>query len=215
MSTQSVAPIDGATYFGVNAAKPKSKLDMDSFIRLLTVQLSNQNPMEPMNDRDFFAQMAQLGQVQGLDKVKDSVDVQKAQSLIGKEVTAVRNMSEAGSQGKNALISGIGTKLTIRDGEYYLGIREADGGIAEVKLDNLRSIAEAPQGVSTDFLGAANLIGTEVSWSRTDGTTTTTGTGIVKSIGSENGRLRATVTLPDGKTTQVSVSDFTKVGLPS
>ena len=50
-----VTPVDGNQYFGIKPATPKSELDMKSFMRLLTVQLTNQNPLEPMNDRDFFA----------------------------------------------------------------------------------------------------------------------------------------------------------------
>lgn len=122
------------------AAKPKSTLDMETFMRLLTTQLANQNPLEPMNDRDFFAQMAQLGQVQGLDAVKKSLDVTQAAALIGKQVTAVSPFTESGT-GSNELIQGTVKRLTVRNGEYYIGVQEANGGISEVKMDNIQSIA--------------------------------------------------------------------------
>ena len=61
-----VTPIDGAVYYGDKPTAARPEMDMTMFMRLLTVQLLNQNPLEPMSDGDFFGQIAQLGQVQGM-----------------------------------------------------------------------------------------------------------------------------------------------------
>lgn len=135
-----VDPINGFAYYGDKPVKAKSDLDMETFMRLLTVQLANQNPLEPMNDRDFFAQMAQLGQVEGLDKVEASISTLQASGLIGKEVTALRPMTDEGSGGENSLVNGIVTRMTIRDGKHILGVQEPTGGIVEVQLANVREI---------------------------------------------------------------------------
>lgn len=139
-----IAAINSREYFGLTSAKPKSELNMEQFLRLLTVQMQNQNPLEPMNDRDFFAQMAQLGTVDGLDKMRKSMDVSQAAALMGRNVSAVRPMSEAGSGGVNSIVQGTVSRLSIRNGEYYLGIREADGGIVDVKMGSIRSIEDSP-----------------------------------------------------------------------
>jgi flagellar basal-body rod modification protein FlgD len=136
---QVLEPYDGATYFGVKPVKPKSKLDMETFMRLLSVQLSNQNPLEPMNDRDFFAQMAQLGTVQGMDKLEKSLQVSQAAALMGKVVTAVRPMTE-GSTGSNDLVMGVVSRLVIKNGEQRLMLREPNGGEVEVGFDSIRSV---------------------------------------------------------------------------
>lgn len=136
-----VDPMNGFQYFGAGQPNTKkSELDMDTFLRLLTVQLATQNPLEPMNDRDFFAQMAQLGQVQGLDKLQSSMDMSQAASLIGKKVTAVRPMTDQGSNGQNSIVTGTVQRVTVRDGETVLGLKEANGGIVEVKLGSVREI---------------------------------------------------------------------------
>jgi len=135
-----VSPVNGSQYFGLTAAPPKSALDMNTFMRLLSTQLANQNPLEPMNDRDFFAQMAQLGQVQGTDKMLDKLDVLQASSLIGKTVDAVRPMTASGSNGTNSIVTGTVTRLTVKNGEYMLGIKEANGGVAEVSFDAIREV---------------------------------------------------------------------------
>lgn len=130
-----------ASYFGVTPAKPKEGLDMQKFLELLAVQMQNQNPLEPMNDRDFFAQMAQLGQVQGLDDVNKKLTVSQAAELMGRKVTAVRPMSETTS-GQPELVEGTVKQLTVKDGKYMLGIQEADGGIVEVEMSNIQQIRD-------------------------------------------------------------------------
>lgn len=128
------------SYFGLTAGATKKKeLDMQAFLELLTAQLVNQNPLEPMNDRDFFAQMAQLGTVQGLDKMNKSMEVAQASNLIGKTVTAVRPMTES-SSGQNELVSGSVEKLTVRNGEHILTLKEANGGLVDVKMSAIREV---------------------------------------------------------------------------
>ena len=105
---------------------------------LLTVQLANQNPLEPMNDRDFFAQMAQLGQVQGMDKIQGSLDFGQAANLIGKTVTAVR----PGDLSGKATVEGEVTKVAIKNGEQVITVKEADGGSVEITLSAIQSIGQ-------------------------------------------------------------------------
>lgn len=129
-----------AFYRDTPRAQPKSELDITTFIRLLTVQLANQNPLEPMNDRDFFAQMAQLGQVEGMDKLRDAMQVTQASALMGKTVTALRPMTDAGSGGENGIVTGKVVRLTIRQGEQYLGLQEPNGGIVDVRMSAIREV---------------------------------------------------------------------------
>ncbi|MBS1721909.1 MAG: flagellar hook capping protein [Armatimonadetes bacterium] len=133
-------PIDGITNNGAygTVTQSKSDLDMNTFMRLLTVQLANQNPLEPMNDRDFFAQMAQLGQVQGLQKMQDSLELGQAASMIGHTVTAVRTLTESG---ENSLVTGVVQKVSIKDGERIMTVKDDNTGVfVDVKLANIREI---------------------------------------------------------------------------
>jgi flagellar basal-body rod modification protein FlgD len=153
-----IAPVNGNDYYGTGAPvkKAQSDLDMETFLRLLTAQLANQNPLEPMNDRDFFAQMAQLGTVQGIDKLKSSAEVDQANLMIGKQVTAIRTGSETNG-GKDAFVTGIVQGVTLKNGERLLQVREANGGISEVKMGNIQSMQEAPATAKLDTaVGLAN-----------------------------------------------------------
>ncbi len=64
-------------------------LDKDAFLRLLVTQLQNQDPLNPMEDREFIAQMAQfssLEQIQNLNKTFES-----AQTTIVEHITQMNN----------------------------------------------------------------------------------------------------------------------------
>jgi flagellar basal-body rod modification protein FlgD len=69
-------------------------LNVDDFLKLITVQLTSQDPMKPMEDTQFISQMSSftsLEQMKGLSK--DFADftagqkITSAQNLIGKNVT--------------------------------------------------------------------------------------------------------------------------------
>lgn len=127
------------TQNGGSTTKSTNQLNLETFLVLLSVQMSTQNPLEPMSDRDFFAQLAQLGQVQGMDGLQSAMKSAESAGLIGKKVTALRPYSDTGSN-INEIVEGVVQKVTLKDGQHFLSLKQADGGIVEVKTDNIMSI---------------------------------------------------------------------------
>ncbi len=106
---------------------PIKELNKDAFLELLTVQLRYQDPMSPMADQDFIAQMAQFSSLEQTQNLVESMNrftdsfmrvnaVGQASSLLGREVEAVD--SETGEK-----TTGKVTKVAFVDGEpkLYLG----------------------------------------------------------------------------------------------
>jgi len=50
-----------------------NELGQDAFLKLMITQLKHQNPLEPMGNADFIAQLAQFSTVEGIDKLNKSV----------------------------------------------------------------------------------------------------------------------------------------------
>lgn len=120
---------------------PSQELDSDAFLRLLMVQLQNQDPTSPMDTNAMMEQQATLTQVQETQELNDSLaemtseiksmanymatsnQVSQASSLIGKEVTVVNPEdpdNEITGTVQEANFYSDGTTIKLEDGEEYL-----------------------------------------------------------------------------------------------
>jgi len=82
-STTAATPVSQATSSGAAA---KLGADMNSFLKLLTAQLQNQDPLAPMDANAFTAQLAQYSSIEqqiATNKNMESLlDVQRANSML-------------------------------------------------------------------------------------------------------------------------------------
>jgi flagellar basal-body rod modification protein FlgD len=176
---------------------------MQDFLQLLTTQLENQDPLNPMSDTDFFAQMAQLGQVEGIDELNNSAQVQQAQSLMGQTVVAANTNVGAGQP---AVVQGVVQALSIQNGTYYLGIEQANGVMATVPMSALQAVEQTP-----NISGLAGMVGQTVT-----GTTYTNGvagsvTGTVTNVGLVNNVPSVTIQPKTGASVTLGLSQITSV----
>ena len=68
-STQS---IDGASKSSSGVSSKNGSLGQEDFMKLLVAQLSYQDPLEPQENGEFIAQMAQFGTVSGVQELQKS-----------------------------------------------------------------------------------------------------------------------------------------------
>jgi hypothetical protein len=61
-------------------------LDKDAFLQLLVTQLRYQDPLNPMDDRDFIAQMAQFSALEQMMNLNNTFERSQAFSMIGRTV---------------------------------------------------------------------------------------------------------------------------------
>lgn len=206
MSDTTVTPTSGSGYFGSTPAAKKSTLDMSTFLNLLVTQLQNQNPLEPMDDSAFYGQIAQLGQVQGMQKLNNSADLGQAQELLGKTVAAVRpTTSESGKQGET--FTGTVSSISFKNGSQYLNVQEdGKGGTVQIQLSAISGVLP-----TVDVAGASNLIGKYVAGSVTANGKSTAVIGTVLGISAEGGQAIAQVQDAEGATTGVPISSLTQI----
>jgi len=106
-------------------------LGADDFLNLLLIQLKNQNPLEPIDEKEMITQMAQLNSVQelqdmgqSLDEVNHSNQILSGASLIGKMISFL-------DSSKN-IVSTIAESVSIKDDEVYINTPETSILLSEV-----------------------------------------------------------------------------------
>ena len=139
-----------------NNSTGNDELGKEQFLQLLVTQLQNQDPLNPMEDQEFIAQMAQFSSLeqlmnlntsmQGLTDATNNQQMFSATNYIGKYVTAVGNVigksSTEGADG--AIVSEItpfyytfnaptsSTSITVYDADgnpvYVENLDAKDGG---------------------------------------------------------------------------------------
>ncbi|MGQ9737152.1 MAG: flagellar hook capping FlgD N-terminal domain-containing protein [Armatimonadota bacterium] len=91
-----VTPVNGVNSIATQTTNTRS-VGKDQFLKLFLTQLQNQNPLEPMQDRDFLMQLAQFTQVENTEEVarvlqnlQTLAHATQATTLLGKRVLALR-----------------------------------------------------------------------------------------------------------------------------
>ena len=84
-------------------AKKKTSLGQDEFLKLMTTQMTHQDPNNPMQNGEFLSQMAQFGTVSGIQDLQKSFatfsnsiqsdQALQAASLVGRNVTVTSNQA--------------------------------------------------------------------------------------------------------------------------
>lgn len=144
--------------------KAGTTIDQAQFLTLLVAQLENQDPLEPMSNQEFAAQMAQFGQLESLNRIDarlaESLQAQvlstqavtntMAASLIGKEVLAIGNTIDLSLKGATLHISlaDAAEQVTIKifdpEGKVVRTIRQENlpGGANTIAWDGLNDAGD-------------------------------------------------------------------------
>ncbi|SFL78280.1 flagellar hook capping FlgD N-terminal domain-containing protein [Halanaerobium salsuginis] len=114
-------------------------LGQDAFFKLLITQLQNQDPLNPMEDREFISQMAQFTNLEKTEKMysllEDKLSTNRVidnSNLIGKKITANINGID---------ISGTVTGIKSNSDDVILAVLKNG---SEIELKNINQVTEVP-----------------------------------------------------------------------
>ncbi|MBS4207620.1 flagellar hook assembly protein FlgD [Bacillus sp. FJAT-50079] len=148
-------------------------LGKDDFLKILMVQLQNQDPMNPMEDKEFIAQMATFSSLEQMTNMSQSmeklVELQTQtsliayQQLIGKEVTW-HTIDDHAESGEISINEGKGIVKTVQFMGDTVKIILTDG--KELAPANVSELTDTA--VETPLIQASLMIGKQISWLNDD-----------------------------------------------
>ncbi len=110
----------------VTSQAEKSSLGKDDFLRILTTQLSNQDPSNPLQDRDFIAQMATFSSLEQMTNLNKTVEqfASSQMSQIGQYTNAIGKEISWTPAGNLEAVTGIVTGVSTQNGNFYYLVGE-------------------------------------------------------------------------------------------
>ncbi len=143
MSVQGVLPSNGGSANGLAGAGqlgPGGRLDKQAFLMLLVAQLKNQDPLNPMQDREFIAQLAQLNTLEQLQQLNATIAAMAEHAALGQVANYLGKVVTGLERSSGQLVSGTVVRATVIDGSAVL---ELEGG-QRVDVRDVVSLELAP-----------------------------------------------------------------------
>ena len=115
----------------------RTTLSQNDFIKLFMTELTFQDPLEPINNREFLAQMAQFTNLEQTRLINENISnlvsvnaTLQSLSIIGKQVEAVTN--------SGASITGTVSAVNFTSEGALLSVKQSDGSfIDKIKLSQI------------------------------------------------------------------------------
>lgn len=121
----------------VNARSISQSLGKDDFMKILIAQMSNQDPTQPLQDRELITQMAQFSSVEQLMNMANVMQAMRQSigisgDLIGKVVTWTESDGR-----ETTLLQGTVTAISFKDGLQLIEV-----GDAQIPLEDIVRIEQ-------------------------------------------------------------------------
>lgn len=128
MAVDSINSSMSATNKGTKIVKSGNEMDKNAFLKILTTELSNQDPDNAKDSTQYVAQLAQFSSLEQMTNLNTTMSLTGASSLIGKDVklTALNN--------DGVQYEGLVKSVTKKDGgSIVLGVEVEENGSKLVK----------------------------------------------------------------------------------
>lgn len=134
-----------------------NKMGKDQFLNLLMTQLKTQDPLKPMDDTQFIAQMAQFSSLEQMQQLTSSFSQVKSVSMVGKYVEGTYTNE---TTGEKMTVTGNVDGTKYKDSKVYLSVNGKD-----VLIDDVDYVGEdqAAYDLQSNLQTAKNYVGKSIT----------------------------------------------------
>lgn len=124
---QNISTIQRATNRGTRIIKKGQDLDKNAFLKILTAELSNQDPTNSKDSTQFISQLAQFSSLEQMTNLNETATYLSASSLVGKLVS-LNDYDNLGIQYRGKVQS-----VSREGGEIKLNVEVVENGKHTIK----------------------------------------------------------------------------------
>lgn len=129
---------DGTAAQNQSSNVQASGISQEDFLKILLTQLNYQDPLKPLDNQEFLAQMAQFSSLEQTRQLNDRIDtllsIQSSTQSIGLLGKTVDITTEAGA------VTGEVTALTFKGGQPMMTVKVGDQFLTDVSLAQISLI---------------------------------------------------------------------------
>jgi flagellar basal-body rod modification protein FlgD len=181
-----------------------NELGKDAFLSILVSQLQHQDPLTPMENTDFIAQMAQFSALEQMQSLNTSFMASQATGMIGKYVYA----EIADENGQKVPVFGKVDGVTMVKGKARLCV-----GDTSVPADKVTEVYDSgaleKSDIKDTLLQGSGLIGKYVTGAAVEDGEIVAVEGVVESLSVSGGTVYAAVVAHE-----VAIADITSIREP-
>lgn len=107
-------------------------LDKEAFLKLLVAQLQNQDPMNPMEDKEFVAQLAQFSSLEQMQELNSGFGTFGKSSAANQAFSMVDRWVDYADLATNTILTGKVDGVSFEDGQPKLNIGSSSVDIGDV-----------------------------------------------------------------------------------
>lgn len=134
------------------SSSSSSSLDKDAFLQLLVAQMKYQDPLEPTDNTEYISQLATFSELEEMQNLSASSNLQRASALVGQEVIV---KSTSATNGGTTTIQGTVDYVVYENNKAYVSINESLYSIDDV-YEVMDSEYSAAYSLAQQFTTALN-----------------------------------------------------------
>ncbi|MFO7937369.1 MAG: flagellar hook capping FlgD N-terminal domain-containing protein [Kiritimatiellia bacterium] len=106
----------------MEAVSANASLDQDAYLKLMITQLQHQDPMDPLKNKEFITQMAQMSQVESVNKMANLMEGITTYNQLSSAVSMIGRTVDYGVETDEQLHTGVVDLVSRKDGKTLLDI---------------------------------------------------------------------------------------------
>jgi len=138
---------------GTAKERNTGELGKTEFLNLLITQLRYQDPLNPVDDKEFIAQLAQFSSLEQMQNMNNTISQTQAYALLGKKIVA--NFKDE-STNVSTTVQGYVSSVKTNNGKVYVIVNDKD-----IPIENVTNVMDSSY-QDSNISVYTGLIGTNV-----------------------------------------------------